>query len=206
VFLANSNLEQSKGEVCPGAESVTLRFCVCGCGEPLDDRRADAKTATPACRKRLERGQARKRLFHREALKRQRTHCFLAFDGQYSGLSKLLKELKVDSFRNKFSRCAYCHANFTDSDNRPIVREFAFCNESKFKDGPCKAAWIAAHPNVSVPTTPFIEKSGHIEGRYAQPVNPHAHPLLIGPKLKNGFFQSQTYHTARQFQSVEVRR
>jgi hypothetical protein len=98
---------------------------------------------------------------------------------------------EFDKQKPGFSRCMECGAPFTVSINgqeKPVFQRFAFCKETPITGGACKAAWIAAHPNVALPTSPHSETNQRLERRYAQPVNPHAYPVSIGPRLKDGLF------------------
>jgi hypothetical protein len=96
-----------------------------------------------------------------------------------------------DKPANLFSRCVQCGTPFTvrvNGEEKRVFQRFPFCGETPITGGVCKAAWIAAHPNVSLPISRCSETNQRLESRYVQPVNPHAYPAPIGPRLKDGFF------------------
>lgn len=147
MLLANSNPEQSTASVCPRTKSS------------WGGKRAGAGRKPQSV---IRRGH----LLYRAVTEAKHPLPENCYPGQHviGFVSSSEPKVRFDSTQ-QFSRCLQCGSPFTSIVNgkeKPSLSPFPFCGETKHTDGPCKPLWIAAHPNVEVPTTP------HVERRYAQ--------------------------------------
>lgn len=153
--------EQSTADVSLCTESVTL-LCACGCGASLAGKRGHAKTATPACRKRLSRAKTEHAQVAVDALLRKENEirAFSTF-GKHDPLTQIRRRTPQRKRDTGYQPCSGGPTGF--STTITAVDEYGIER-----------------------VLPLRSNQEKIEQRYAQPVNPQS-PIVIDPRLEGRF-------------------